>query len=70
MYTIEQFKKQNAFWGDKYYYYAIHITDGGAMYLFQVNKPLTQKNIDNASVIRLDGCDMDKLYVQMKGVAK
>ena len=60
--TKEQFMNQNAFWQDKYYSYAIHITDGGAKYLFQVEGTrLTQKELENMRVFRLDGTDIDKL---------
>lgn len=67
--TIEQFKKQNAFWQDKYYTYAIHKTDGGAMYLFQVDGlRLTQEKINSANIIRIDGLDFNKLIENIKGV--
>lgn len=67
IYTKEQFMKQNAFWQDKYYSYAIHITSGGAQYLFQVEGTrLTKRELENMSVIRLDGTDIDKLSLYLK----
>ena len=62
IYTKEQFMKQNAFWQDKYYSYAIHITGGGAQYLFQVEGTrLTKKELEDMRVFRLDGTDIDRL---------
>ena len=67
IYTREQFINQNAFWQDKYYSYAIHITDGGAKYLFQVDGTrLTQKQLDSMTVIRLDGMDVEKFIENIR----
>jgi len=67
--TVEEFKNQNAYWCDDYYHYAIHKTDGGAVYLFQVDGPLTDDSIKhNMVVIRLDGCDVDMLIKNIKEV--
>ena len=65
-FTIEQFKKQNLYWKDKFYHYAIHITDGGAIYLYQVDGRLTKENIKNATILRIDGCDVEKLCSAIK----
>ena len=60
--NVEQFKNQNVNWKDKYYSYAIHKTNGGAMYLYQVDgKRLTEESVKNAKVLRLDGISIDKL---------
>ena len=66
--TVEQFKNQNAYWHDKYYHYAIHITDGGASYLFQVEceGELKDSDLQNARMIRLDGCDITSLANTLK----
>ena len=49
--TKEQFMNQNAFWQDKYYSYAIHITDAGAKYLFQVEGTrLTKRELEDFKV--------------------
>lgn len=65
--TKEQFINQNLFWQDKYYSYAVHITSGGAKYLYQIDGvKLTQKELETMSVIRLDGTDIDKLVEQLK----
>ena len=68
--TIEQFKRQNAYWRDKYYHYAIHKTDGGAMYLFVVEseKELQDKDLEYINSIRLDGVDLDKLFYNINKV--
>lgn len=67
--TKEQFMNQNLFWQDKYYSYAVHKTDAGAVYLFQVDgTSLTKKSLQNMSVIRLDGCDLDKLCDNLKKI--
>ena len=67
IYTREQFINQNAFWQDKYYSYAIHITDGGAKYLFQVDGTrLTQKQLDSMTMIRLDGMDVEKFIENIR----
>ena len=67
--TKEQFMNQNAFWQDKYYSYAIHITDGGARYLFQVEGiRLTKKELENMRMFRLDGTDIDKLCEQLQKI--
>lgn len=67
--TIEEFVNQNACWRDKYYYYAIHKTDGGAAYLFQVDIPLINESIKNSMhIIRLDGCNIDMLIKNIKEV--
>jgi len=69
--TVKQFRQQNAYWGDDYYNYAIHKTDGGAMYLFQVDgNRLTQKGIDNAKILRLDGMNIQRLLENIKRVAE
>lgn len=60
--TAEQFKKQHAFWRDKWYSYAIHKTDGGAMYLYRINGRRIDKNtIKNMQVFRLDGVNIGLL---------
>ena len=59
--TKEQFLNQNLNWKDKYYHYAIHKTDGGAVYLWQVDGALTSNNLNQMNVIRLDGVDLEKL---------
>lgn len=67
--TKEQFLAQNVVWADKYYNYAIHITDGGAMYLYQVDGDLPKKSTDTVDVdyiFRLDGVDADKLAESIK----
>ena len=67
--TKEQFMNQNAFWQDKYYSYAIHITDAGAIYLFQVEGiRLTKKELENMRMFRLDGTDIDKLCEQLQKI--
>lgn len=57
--TIEQFKNQNKFWEDNFYWYAIHKTDGGAEYLYQVDKKDIKGKMKDDFVtpfiIRLDG---------------
>lgn len=56
--TKQQFFNQNKNFEDKYYYYAIHITDGGAMYLYQADKdfiPLDDTDEISYMTIRLDG---------------
>lgn len=65
--TVEQFKNQNAYWHDKYYHYAIHVTGGGAIYLFQAEceGELTELAVKYATVIRLDGCDIDSLVANV-----
>lgn len=69
IYTREQFINQNAFWQDKYYSYAIHITDGGAMYLHQVEGTrLTKSQLENMRTIRLDGADIEKLIENIRRV--
>lgn len=59
--TFEQLHLQNDFWCDDHYVYAIHITDGGAVYLYQMElsaylktPPLESFEVD---VLRLDGTD-------------
>lgn len=67
--TKEQFMNQNLFWQDKYYSYAVHKTDGGAIYLFQVDgTALTKKSLENMSVLRLDGVNLDKLCENLQKV--
>lgn len=65
--TREQFINQKYFWQDKYYSYAIHITDAGAKYLWQVEGVrLSQEQLNKMRVLRLDGADINKLinYLQ------
>jgi hypothetical protein len=62
--TKEQFKNQNLNWEDEFYEYAIHKTDGGAMYLYQAEKPL--KKTVSPLIIRLDGADREKLSLMLK----
>lgn len=64
------FKHQNAIWQDKWYSYAIHRTDGGAMYLYRIDgKRITQKAIDNTlQVFRLDGMNFDLFMENVKKV--
>ena len=65
--TKEQFINQNAFWQDKYYSYAIHITDGGAIYLHQVEGTrLTNSQLESMKTIRLDGADIEKLIENIR----
>ena len=62
--TKEQFLAQDIVWADKYYNYAIHITDGGAIYLYQVDGDLPKKSnaeVDINYALRLDGAELDKL---------
>ena len=62
--TKEQFLAQDIVWADKYYNYAIHITDGGAIYLYQVDGDLPKKSnadVDINYTLRLDGVELDKL---------
>ena len=68
--TVEQFKKQNAYWRDKYYHYAIHKTNGGAMYLFVIEKEkdLRAKDLDYINCLRLDGVDLEQLFNNIKKV--
>ena len=68
MYTVKQFKEQNKYWEDKYYCYAIHVTDGGAIYLHQVDKPLKKDSFER--ILRVDGCDISKLLENLKEVTK
>ncbi len=59
--TPKEFKNQNAFWQDKWYSYAIHKTDGGAVYLFRIDGLKINKNtIKNMQVFRLDGIDKER----------
>lgn len=68
-YTAKQFKNQNANWQDKNYTYAIHKTSGGAMYLYQIDgKRVTAKTIASASVLRLDGVNLEQLIEQINKV--
>lgn len=68
-YTAKQFKNQNANWQDKNYTYAIHKTNGGAMYLYQIDgKRITTKTIASANVLRLDGVNLEQLMEQIKKV--
>ena len=63
--NYEQFKQQNKNFSDEYYEYAIHITDFGAIYLYQldkVNKPTNYKNTNlYLNTFRLDGANIDSL---------
>lgn len=70
--TVDQFKNQNAYWRDKYYHYAIHVTDGGAAYLFQAEceGELTDLDVKYATMLRLDGCDINMLIKNIKEVLK
>lgn len=71
LFTVKQFKEQNAYWSDKYYHYAIHKTDGGAVYLFQVDgKRLTQEGINSANVLRLDGANIERILENIKNVVE
>lgn len=65
--TKDQFINQELFWQDKYYSYALHITDGGAKYLWQVDGTrLTKKELEYIKFIRLDGVDIDKLCEKLQ----
>ena len=56
--TAEQFKNQFAFWQDQNYSYAIHLTSGGAVYLFRINgREVSDETVKRAEVFRLDGID-------------
>lgn len=67
--TVKQFKNQNAVWSDYWYTYAIHKTNGGAMYLYKIDgKRITQSKIDNAQIFRLDGVDLNLLIENIKKV--
>ena len=58
--TAKQFKQQNKFWQDKWYSYAIHQTDGGAVYLYRINGKRIDKNtLKNIEVFRLDGINKE-----------
>lgn len=58
--TPKQFKKQNAVWQDNYYTYAIHKTDGGAIYLYRIDgKRITQNKLNNMEIFRLDGMNLN-----------
>ena len=60
--TRLQLMNQNSFWFDDFYFYAIHKTDGGALYLMQGEKEDILKASENQNIyyrqIRLDGCDI------------
>lgn len=58
---IELYTHQIRYWNDKYYHYSIHITDGGAIYLKQLDK-----NNGIELQIRLDGCDLNKLIHEIE----
>lgn len=67
--TAKQFKQQNAFWQDKYYSYAIHITDGGAMYLYRIEGRRIDKNtLQYMQVFRLDGVNIEQLFANIQAV--
>ena len=69
--TRDQFINQSAFWQDKYYSYAIHITDGGAIYLYQIDGTLlTKDQLATMRTIRLDGTDIDTLCKKLKKETK
>lgn len=60
--TASEFMAQNEHWTDKYYAYSIHITDGGAVYLYRASlaeylhtTPTEELAVE---VIRLDGVDL------------
>lgn len=69
--TAKQFKNQNAFWQDNYYSYAIHKTNGGAVYLYRIDGKRIDKNtLKNMQVFRLDGVNFDILINNIKKVFK
>lgn len=62
--TINQFIDQNDFWVDEFYAYAIHVTDGGAKYLYRITvdqfikaKPLEEVEVE---MFRLDGINWER----------
>ena len=69
--NVNQFKSQNIYWRDKYYHYAIHITDGGAKYLYQIDckGELTDEKVKGYHYgIRLDGSDIDLFVENIKKI--
>lgn len=63
--TKEQFKHQDINWEDKYYEYAIHKTDGGAIYLFQHDKDFNN-DYNSIYTIRFDGVDLELFIENVK----
>ena len=71
IFTIDQFKSQEEFWEDKWNFFAIHKTCGGAVYLLRVEKDYPTQKIDdkpwiNAEAIRVDGVDYKTFYEHIK----
>lgn len=72
--TMVQFLNQNENWTDQNYAYAIHITDGGAVYLYRMSlyEYLNTKLSEEIAVevIRLDGVDLKEASKHIKQVLK
>ena len=67
----EQFFNQHANWQDKNYTYAIHVTNGRAMYLYQIDGlKVTDEDIAGANIIRLDGINLEELVRQIQELRK
>lgn len=65
--TKKQFINQNAFWQDKYYSYSIHITNGGAIYLYRIDGTIIDENsLRKMQVFRIDGIDLDLFIKNIK----
>lgn len=59
--TKDEFTHQNEFWLDVCYAYAIHKTDGGALYLYRVDFEDFEDNcVLDVEVFRLDGIDWNR----------
>ena len=68
--TFGQLHSQDDFWGDDYYVYAIHKTDGGAVYLYRMElgdylktSPLESFDVE---VFRLDGTNLGRFCKHIK----
>ena len=68
--TFGQLHSQDDFWVDDYYVYAIHKTDGGAVYLYRMElgeylktPPLESFDVE---VIRLDGMNGGRFCKHIK----